>query len=240
MTPKESIETVLLETFENALGHTGQVRLEAPLTLAELADFQEDQSAPLPAEIRELLRFTRGFSLLGESVDFQRINRSEFEPSFPGGIPLHSDGFGSFWIVHIDPITGAWAPILFAGHDPPVLVIQSPDLVSFLEEFFNTFRPGTANALTQVYRTAFDIWRLDRGLHRVAEVRQSPDTAIQTFVKDLKDDDHVADLRGRIIGSGFSWARNGSAAEVKRHPSDLLFAVITPSRKGCLYRLFGM
>ncbi len=239
MTPKESIESVLLETFQNERGRTGQVQLEAPLTLAELAEFQEDQSAPLPAEIRELLRFTRGFSLLGENVDFQGTNQTEFEPSLPGGIPLHSDGFGSFWIVHVDPGTGAWAPILFAGHHPPVLVIQSQDLGSFLEEFFNTFRPGKSNALLEVYRTAFDIWRLDRGLYRVAAVRESPDAALRAFAKDLKDEDYVADLRSRIIGSGFSWARCGSAAVVQGHPSELLYAVITPRRKGGLARLFG-
>lgn len=239
MTPKESIESVLLETFRDAHGRTGRVQLADPLSVAELAGFQEEQSAPLPADIQELLGFTRGFTLFGEGVDFQGTNRSEFEPSWPEGIPLHSDGFGSFWIVHIDPSTGAWAPILFASHDPPVLVIQSPDLVSFLEEFFNAFRPGTDNALDQIYRAAFDIWRLDRGLQKVIEVRTAPDATLRAFVKDLKDDDCIADLRRRILGSGFSWARFGSATVIKRHPFDLLFALIAPKRKGFLYRLFG-
>lgn len=152
MTPKESIEGVLYETFRDAVGSTGQVELGTPLTETELDGFQEDQAAPLPEDIRELLRFTRGFTLLGKCVDFQGTNRSEFEPSFSCGIPLSTDGFGNFWIVYIDPSTGAWAPILFAGHDPPVLVIQSPDLVHFLEEFFNAFRPGMPAAPWKIRR----------------------------------------------------------------------------------------
>jgi cell wall assembly regulator SMI1 len=237
MTPKESIESVLYETFRDANGHTGQVELEDPLTAAELERFQEDQSAPLPPDILELLRFTSGFTLLGECVDFRGTNRSEFEPPFSWGLPLCSDGYGTFWIVDIDPSTGVWGPILFTGHDPPVMVIQSSDLVNFLEEFFNTFRRGIVSTLDQVYRVSFDIWRHDRGLRRVVEVRTSPDATIRTFVKDFKDDDYVADLRERIVGSGFSWARCGSAAAVKRHPCDLLFALTIPRWKGFLYWL---
>ncbi len=238
MTPKESIESVLLETFRDADGHTEQVRLEAPLTVAEIQVFQQDQPAPLPDDIQELLRFNRGFTLLGECVDFLGTNRSEFEPSFPCGIPLHSDGFGNFWIAHTDPSTGAWAPILFVSYDPAVLVIQSADLVNFLEDFFTAFRPGPANALNQIYQIAFDIWRLDQGLSKVVEVRASPEEAIRAFVKGLKDEDYIADLRGRIIGSGFSWARFGADALVERDPCDLFFAVITPRQRGCLSRLF--
>jgi len=238
MTPKESIESVLFETFRDAGGHVGHVQLEAPLTVEELEVFQEDQSVPLPDDIRELLRFTGGFTLFGECVDFKGTNRSEFEPSIPCGIPLYSDGFGNFWIVHPDPNTGAWAPILFAGHDPPVLVVQSADLVDFLEEFFNGFRPGYASALDQVYRISFDVWRRDRGLRSVVEVRTAPDETVRAFVKEYKDEDYVADLRDRRIGSGFSWARFGPGAVVKCHPSDLLFTITAPRRKGFLYRLF--
>ena len=106
MTPKESIVGVLYETFRDGFGATGQVQLRTPLTEAELNGFQEDLLAPLPEEIRELLRFTRGFTLLGKCIDFKGTNRSEFEPSFPCGLPLTTDDFGNFWIVYIDPGTG--------------------------------------------------------------------------------------------------------------------------------------
>jgi len=117
-------------------------------------------------------------------------------------------------------------------------VNQGHDLVHFLEEFFNTFRPGNASALDQVYQVSFDIWRLNRGLSKVVEVRAPPDATIRAFVKDFKDDDYIADLRSRSSGSGFSSARCGSAAVVKRHSSDLLFAITRTRWKGFLYRLF--
>jgi hypothetical protein len=238
MTPKACLERVLTETFHDAFGRRGKVELDAGLAADELEAFQRELPAPPPAEVVELLRFSAGFALAGGRVDFRGRNRSEFEPALSCGIPIYSDGFGNFWVVHVDPRTGAWAPVLFLCHDPPALVVQSPDLVAFLEGLFDAFRPGRASALDEVYRVAFDVWRHGRGLRRVAEVRASADATVRAFVKDLRDDDRIADLRDKVVGKGFAWGCSGSGGVVRRHPAELLFAVETPRRRGFLSRLF--
>jgi hypothetical protein len=118
-------------------------------------------------------------------------------------VPIHTDGFGSFWVVHVHPGTGEWAPVLFTSQDPPVVVVQSRDLVGFLEELFNLFRPGRVSALEAVYQVALDIWSHDRGLRTVAEARHSPDPTLRVFAETLKDAAYVADLRSQVVGSGF-------------------------------------
>ena len=203
MTPKALLERTLPETFHDAAGRSGRVELELPLTATEVETFQGRQPAPLPEDVRDLLRFTRGFSLLGERVDFRGEVQSEFEPAFCCGVPIRTDGFGSFWIVHVHPGTGEWAPVLFTSQDPPVVVVQSRALVDFLEELFNLFRPGRVSALEAVYQVALDIWSHDRGLRTVAEARDSPDPTIRVFAQTLKDGAYVADLRGQVVGSGF-------------------------------------
>jgi len=239
MTPKAVLEGALRETFHDAAGRSGRVELEHPLSGKELERFQGQQPAPVPDDIRELLRFTRGFTLLGERVDFRGDIRSEFEPAFCCGIPVRTDGFGSFWVVHVHPGTGEWAPVFFTSQDPPVAVIQSRDLVDFLEELFNLFRPGRASALVEVYRISLDIWCHDRGLRKVAEVRNSPDPTLRVFAGGLQAGAYVADLRSRVLGSGFAWGRFGPDTVVKRHGPDLLFAVERPERRGLFQRLVG-
>ncbi len=204
MTPRQILEEALAETFRDATGRTGQVRLAAPLAPEEIALFDLEQPAALPDGIRDLLGFARGFTLLGERVDFLGDNPSEFAPPVPLGIPVYTDTFGSFWMVRVHSETGEWAPILFVSSDPPVVVVQSRDLADFLVELFNLFRPGRASTLDQVYATALDIWTNNRGIHRVAELRHSNDPALRAFASSLKDDDLLADLRARVIGSGFT------------------------------------
>jgi hypothetical protein len=239
MTPKEIIEGALCETFQDQAGHAGTVKLAPPLTGEELQRFQSHQPAPLPNDIRELLRFTRGFSLLGERVDFRGEIQSESKPAFLWGIAIYHDGLGSFW-VDVHPGTGAWSPILFFCDDPSILVIQSKDLAGFLKEFFNAFRPGRDSAVQPVYEVCLDIWRHNPGLRRVAEVRNSPDPILRAWIKNLKDDDYVADLRPRVIGSGFTWGCFGPDPIVKRYGSDLLFAIITPEGKGIFHSVSSL
>ena len=237
MTPKELLERGRLETFQDAAGHRGKIELRPPLTVEELAVFQEHLPAPLPDDIREVLRFARGFTLLRELVDFRGQLRSEFEPALSCGIPIYTDGVGNFWMVQVHSKTGAWAPVLFSSADPPAVVIQSADLVTFLEEWFNGFRPGRASALDQVYRVALDVWHQKRGVRRVAEVRNSPDAILRSFAQSLKDDDYLADLRGGTVGCGFTWGRFGSEPAAAPAGSDLLFAIEMPRRKGFFARL---
>jgi hypothetical protein len=204
MTPRQVLEEALSETFRDATGRTGTVQLAPPLDPYEIALFDLEQPAPLPAIIRDLLGFARGFTLLGERVDFLGDSPSEFAPPCPFGIPICTDTFGSFWMAHVHPQTGDWAPILFVSSDPPVVVVQSTDLAAFLGELLSLFRPGRASALDQVYAIALEIWTDNRRLHRVAELRDSNDPALRAFASSLKDDDLLADLRARVIGSGFT------------------------------------
>ena len=238
MTPKELLERARAETFQDGAGRTGTLELAPGLAEEELATFQGRLPGPLPADVRALLLFARGFAVLEETVDFTGEIESEFAPAFPCGVPVYTDGFGSFWIVHVGPDTGEWAPVLFSPYDPPVVVVQSETLVDFLQEVFNLLRPGRVSALDRVYQAAFDVWSCAGGLRRVAEVRDSPDPVVRAFAAGLKDEDYVADLRGTVVGTGFPWGRFGSDTVVRRHGGDLLFAIETPRWRGLLHRLF--
>lgn len=238
MTPRELLESTLWETFRDPVGRSGRVELDLPLDEEELEAFEGLQPARLPDDVRDLLGFARGFTLLGERVDFRGHLPSEFDVPFACGVPIYTDGYGNFWVVHVHPATGEWAPVLFTSHDPPVIVVQSGDLGDFLEEFFNLLRPGQISNLATIYRVALDVWSQDRGLCRAVELRNAAEPALRAFARTLRDDSYIADLRHWDPGIGFAWGKFGSATRVRRHGPDLLFALEKPGREGFPRRLF--
>lgn len=237
MAVKEVIENSLKESFKDTKGNVYQLRLKAGLSQAQIEEFEKRLAAPLPSEVRELLAFASGFSFqsFGE-VDFSAGEMFGFEEILPLGLTLATDGSGNHWVIDIRRDTGEWGPVVFMSHDPPVAIIQAPNLASFVEQVFDLGRPERKSQLDSVRKTATSrIWSDDLYLLDLRASRVSSDPVLAEFARQLPESFRVADLRGLEIGSGFAWGRNGPNSVIKRNGSELLFGVET--RKSFLSRL---
>lgn len=243
-TPKQVLEAALRERFVDGYGEELHLKLEPGLSDEEIEEIAGRLPAPLPAEIRELLRRTSGFefpfseileaiSFTGESFGLEEI--------FPTAVQIAQDNFGNAWIVDVHPDTGLWAPVFYLCHDPPVAVLQSPDLATFLDDVLNLGRSDRRSALVQVHEeTADTIWTDNPGLIPVTEARGSSDPALRAFAAGLPEGASLTDLRAGTVGSGFSLGLHGPQTILRRYGSERIFAVIAPEKKpGFLTRLFG-
>jgi hypothetical protein len=87
--------------FANEDGLKDPFRLRPPLSEQELQSFEAGLPCRLPEEIRELLRFCRGFDgVLSYGVDFAPPPFG-LEDIFPSARELAADGFGNFWVVDL-------------------------------------------------------------------------------------------------------------------------------------------
>lgn len=214
------------------------IELQPGLSAEELLALEQRLGLPLPPDMRELLAFARGFACerAGE-VDFTGSLPFAFESAFPCGVPVAADGMGNFWVVDANPATGAWGPVFFASHDPPVMALQARDLAAFLAQ---VLAPGQSSALDQVREKAvFRIWREKPGLLTKDQALQSEDPELAAFAAQLDERFEICDLRGADVGQGFAWGRAGPRAEVRRHGAALIFAVQAGAKKGLLARLLA-
>lgn len=239
MSPKQIIKSVLSERFQDEDGNEFSVQLHPGLSESEYEDFAGRLPARPPAEISDLLRFTRGFDFSPvERVDFRGELAFEYEPAFPHGLPICGDGFGNFWIVDVNPESGAWAPIFYACHDPPVIAWQASSLGAFLQDLFELGRRHASSAVGRVHdEVVLEIWRQNSGLILAAEAQGSEDGELRAFAAQLDERAMIADLREPRMGSGFSWGRYGPDTLVQRDGTRLLFAITPPGKKSLLRRL---
>lgn len=243
-TPKQILEAARRERFVNRDGEEIQLDLEPGLSDEEIEEIDHRLPAPLPAEIRELLRLTSGFHFpASEILDTVSFPGESFglEEIFPTALQIARDSFGNAWIVDVHPDTGLWAPLFYVCHDPPVAVLQSPDLATFLDEVLSLGRPGRRSAVEEVHEeTAHTIWTGNPGLIPAPEARKSSDTLLRAFAADLPDGASLVDLRAGTVGSGFSLGLYGALTILRRFGNERLFALIAPEKKpGLFARLFG-
>ncbi len=181
----------------------------------------------MPAEIRELLAFCRGFYAALDVVDFTGEQCSfQQDEIFPHGLPIAADGYGNFWVVDLLPSSTDWAPIYFACHDAPVVLYQSPTLSHFLVELFKMSQPPHKSLIDDVHEDRlFDVWRKNPGVQAYEQAAQSKDSAVRAFADTLDPTFEIIDLRAAAIGFGFSWGRYGPNTVVRRHGELPIFAV---------------
>lgn len=239
MTAKEALENARQESFKDAKGNTHQLRLRPGFSQAQIEALEARLAVPLPKEARELLAFTSGFNFepFGE-VTLSAKEMFGLDEILPLGLTIATDGAGNDWVIDIKRDTGEWGPVLFMSHDPPVAVIQAPNLASFIEQVFDLGRPGRKSQLGSVTKTAAHrIWRDDPYLLDLGASRASSDSALAEFAKQLPETFRLADLRALEIGSGFAWGRGGPNSAIKRYGSELVFGVET--KKPFLSRLLN-
>jgi cell wall assembly regulator SMI1 len=198
----------------------------------EILAFEKQMPGKLPEEVKELLVYSFGVNLPQGEIRFRGIEGYEFPEVVPQGIALLADEKGNFWIVDVDPGTGAWGVVFYISHDPPVALIQAPDLATFLKQLMD---PGEVGAAKLATDAASEIWKRDPWL-KAPDSEKDPE--ILDFVKSLPPNFHIADLRSKETGSGFSWGRAGPDSEIRRNGNAFIFGV-RQKAKGPLRRLFG-
>ena len=112
--------------FVNEDGLKDSFKLRPPMTEQEILAFEAGLTFPLPEEMRELLRFAKGFEgVLDDGVDFADAVGFGHEEIFPHARSLAADGYGNFWIVDLTRESKSFGPIFYACHDAPVIVYQT-------------------------------------------------------------------------------------------------------------------
>lgn len=239
MKPLDLIREAMKKEFRSEDGETINLKLLPGLSESEIASFESGLPCPLPAEIRDLVRFCRGFDDLLESVNFTGMEGGfGLESIFPYGLSIAHDGFGNYWVVDLLPDSKQFGPIYFACHDAPVILFQSPSIEHFLIEIFKMFTHPFKSLVDDVHEDRiFDVWRKNPNVLSYEECIGSPDPHLSAFAKELDSSFQVVDLRNPRVGFGFSWGRYGPNTVVRRFGTEPIFAY--QIRYGFLKRLFG-
>lgn len=209
-------------------------RVEPGLDDEAIDALAAEVGVPFSAELRAVLRVA---SAIEDPVEIDFTGRSQSygdDELLPACHAIAGDGFGNFWVVDLTPDAPERAPVLFASHDPPVVVYEAPDLAAFVTD-------ALANGLGGGEHDArvFAVWNEDTRPLTHADALAG-DAALRAFASELDERFTVVDLRAAERGDGFAWGRHGPRTIVRRHGADRLFAYAAPERKrGFFSRLRG-
>lgn len=242
MTPTEKLRSILTEQYISEDGDEYKVELKEGLTNQQIDELAKRlPTGQIPTEIRELLKFARGFEFFGlEEVTFDGVGQFGFEELFPNSVQLAGDGFGNFWILDVDK-NGSWGSVFYVCHHPAVIVKHSDNLTQFIEHV-NDFGKNTNKSNLDIIheKVVMDIWRKGNGFIGLENARQSNDTTLKDFALSLPDNFLIADLRHKQIQNGFAWGKFGpNIGKAKRHETELIWGIEKPIKKGFLSKLFG-
>ena len=175
-----------------------------------------------------------------DGIDFTGNLSYEQREIFPYGLPVMADGFGNFWVVDLTSEPTSTAPLFFACHDAPVILYQSPDLTTFLDEIFKLYQPPHKSLIDDVHEDRlFQVWRRNPQVIDHKAAMKSSDLAIATFASQLPPQFQIIDLRAVEPGMGFSWGRYGRKTELRRFGQQRIFAYAKPPKSGFFSKIFG-
>jgi cell wall assembly regulator SMI1 len=229
MTPLELVKQAASRELRSQDGDGERLELLPGLSAAEIAAFEASLPCRLPVSVRELLLFCRGFHRSPvEVVDFTGRDLSWQDADvFPQGLPIAGDGSGNFWVVDLHRDSTEWAPIYFASHDAPVILVQSHSLEHFLAELFRMSAPPHRTAVDDVVADRlFEVWRTNPSVLTVEAC--AADAVLASFARELGPGFQIIDLRNAPIGMGFSWGRYGPGTRVGRYGALPVFAYGKP------------
>lgn len=248
--PRQILEQARTRVYRDEDGEELGLELHPPATPAELSALEETLPGPLPPDIRELLELARGFDVMGHEVEFAGASSGQFL----GGASTYQhdvmgDGAGNSWYVDVRA-DGTWGGVHFASHDPPVLLLQSPDLATFIEDVLAPDDDGWPGA-ELIGQDPEDIWPSNPLARPASDVAEAQDQLLASFARCLPEHSLVVDLRGASPGAGFVWASFGPETRITRCGEELVFGLVPPEgyaparrpartvKRGLLSRLFG-
>jgi cell wall assembly regulator SMI1 len=226
-------------TDEDGQAHV--LELRPPATGGEIPRLEETLPAPLPEEMRAALGVTTGLEH-GPLESFSLLDLEGFglEEAFPHAYSIANDGYGNYWVLDLLPGDGAWGPVFYACHDPPVIGYQAETIEAFLGDVVAMWRPGRSPVDRMHEEEVHRIWRDHPGLLTPDGAAGSDDPVLAVFAATLPAEARIADLRRARFGEGFAWGRFGPRTDIRRAGREHLWALIPPEPKpGLLRRLFG-
>jgi len=225
MSPLQQLQSMVDETYVTEDGEEYKIELKPGLSDQEIDELAGSFADKVPADIRELLRFAKGFEfhILDEITFYGGTGLEEF---FPDAIEIARDGAGNGWIVDIDK-EGHWNKVFFICHDPAVVVLNSMDLTEFLQQLQAYGKKPTGSHLNTIQeQTIFDIWQKTPGFIDIETARASSDETLRGFAAGLPDHYVVADLRDKPVGAGFAWGKFGpNIGNAVRHSTELIWGI---------------
>lgn len=240
MTALEVIRKAAASELVDENGERAVLLPKPGLTPSEIVELEAELGFKPPRELLQLLPDCGGLDGALDIVDFTG-RRCIFaqEEVFPRCIPIAGDGYGNFWVVDVSPDGVDVAPVFFACHDAPVILYQSPSLVTFLAEVVRMMTPPNASLIDDVHEDRlFDVWRKNPGTLTVEQAALGDDD-LRKFAATLENRFTVVDLRHPQVGMGFSWGRYGPRTEIRRFGDLRIFAYAGPPERRLWSRLTG-
>lgn len=206
-----------------------ELELLPPPGADEIEAFERILPGTLPTEIRELLGLCSGVEVGGAEIDFlgRSVSGQFLEGASPFQLDIQANGAGNSWYVDILS-DGTWGGVHFACHDPPVLLLQSPDLASFLEGTLAEFAPDADASHLSVWSDPEGIWPRNPLALALDDARGSDDPVVRSFAETLPEHALVVDLRGERSGMGLNWGCFGPETEIRRSGDALVFGLLPP------------
>ena len=228
-------------TLKDEEGDEQIIKLEPPATEAEIQALASRLPCPVPDDIRDALRVSKGLAN-GPLESFSLLDLEGFglEEMLPHAYSIAHDGYGNFWVLDLLPGTTSWGPVFYACHDPAVLAYQSATIDEFLNDVIAMWQTGSRSPIDVVHEDVVnEIWRKNPGAMTAATLQQSTDTLLRSFAAELPSTALVVDMRRAGVGQGLSWGRFGPRTIVRRAGEERVWALIPPERKpGIFARLF--
>jgi hypothetical protein len=215
------------------------LELLPPASNAEVRAIEAAMPCPLPDEIRDALRVSKGLAN-GPLESFSLVDLEGFglDEAFPHAYSIAHDGFGNYWVLDLLPGSTVWGPVFYACHDPPVIAFQAPTVEQFLLDAVAIWRSGPRSPVEAVREDVVHrIWR-ESSAPPAADAAEN--AAVRAFAAGLPQDAVIADLRQPSVGDGFAWGRFGPRTTIRRAGEEPIWALIPPERKpGLFQRIFG-
>jgi len=200
-----------IAVIERATAESSDLTLLPPPRDDAVEALEAELRVPLPSHLRLLLKRAGGIdgTRLG-TIDFTcRSFDVELGDIFPSGLPIADDGSGNHWVLDLTP-DAAVAPVFYAAHDPPVVLLESPDLGHFLTEVVAKTDRSRTSLIDEVRDDRpFRVWRTNPSAVDRATALEQGDDEVRAFAAELDERFAIIDLRRPEIGMGFAWGRYG-------------------------------
>lgn len=222
-------------------GEDYELSLLPPMSDADIGALEKLLPCPIPADIRAVLKITRGFEN-GPLDTFDVGGALEggfgIEEIFPHALPIAHDGFGNYWVVDLLPESTTWGPIYFACHDAPVIHYQCANLSEFLDGLLEMMQPPYKGSLDFVHGDANrTVWSTEPGTIEHAAALTAADAEVRAFAQTLAGGWLIVDLRTPKTGDGFAYGRAKLPEDIKRWKTLPMWAYLP--KKSLFQRLFG-
>ena len=158
-----------------------------------------------------------------ESLDLASVEACPWQAPLGQVVNLVGDGAGNYWVMELYPGMQILGPVWFVCHDAPVLVYQSPDLATFIDDYLRyCAAPHDGPVAVVVGESVHRVWT-QTDLTR-AELLDSEDPVLRDFARRLDDGWFVRDLRCAKVGDGMPIGRFGPKTPLDRAGREFVFA----------------